>query len=397
MPQPIIFTITEAGKQAALNANADSAQLKINLTQVAVGTAQHLATGNETALTSEVKRGSIVSGDIEVVSNTLRFTTSMSGDTKTDVYEVGLFTDDGVLFALAGSNTTPLFSLHPDITFVIGFGLSLQDVAADSVTVSTDPNGALSVVIMEQHLAAPNPHPQYAKASDIQDHIDDPDAHEQYLKTSDFVDDHLNHVDPHDQYVLDVEHDQDMDDIAQEQALINQWQNDHLSILNPDDSVPNPHPQYVLKSMFNQAIAALNQRINELAETAGVGAVLGRIDVTFTGETNGYSQVNSTIARVNFTLSTSGSFNLVRSGAFANTFISDFECQPASTSRRLELNYPAGYDPLEHEVRSNNTSIAEKVDGTGITFYVPYTSDTDVDGAKKYTVNATYYFEIVKI
>lgn len=161
MPQPIIFTITEAGKQAALNANADSAQLKINLTQVAVGTAQHLATGNETALTSEVKRGSIVSGDIEVVSNTLRFTTSMSGDTKTDVYEVGLFTDDGVLFALAGSNTTPLFSLHPDITFVIALGLSLDDIDASNITVTTDTNGALSIVMMENHLAAPDPHPQY--------------------------------------------------------------------------------------------------------------------------------------------------------------------------------------------------------------------------------------------
>ena len=168
MAQPIIFTITEAGKHAALTANADSAKLKINLTQVAVGTAKHLATGNEIALTSEVKRGSIVSGDIEVDSNTLRFTGSMSSDTKTDVYEVGLFTDDGILFALAGSNTTPLFSLYPDITFVIGFGLSLQDVAADSVTVTTDPNGALSLVIMEQHLAAPDPHPQYLNASRLQ-------------------------------------------------------------------------------------------------------------------------------------------------------------------------------------------------------------------------------------
>lgn len=168
MAEPIIFTITEAGKQAALIANADSAQVKINLTQVAVGTAKHLVTGSETALINEVQRSSIVSGDVEVDSNTLRFTSSMSSDTKTDVYEVGLFTDDGVLFALAGSNTTPLFSLHPDITFVIGFGLSLQDVAADSVTVTTDPNGALSVVIMEQHLAAPDPHPQYLNKNRFQ-------------------------------------------------------------------------------------------------------------------------------------------------------------------------------------------------------------------------------------
>lgn len=161
MAEPIVFTITEAGKQAALNANADSAQLKVNLTQVAVGTAQHLATGLETALTNEVKRGSIVSGDVEVNSNTLRFTSSMTADVITDIYEVGLFTDENVLFAIASSNTIPLFSLHPDITFVIGFGLSLQDVAAGSVTVTTDPNGALAVVIMENHLAAPDPHPQY--------------------------------------------------------------------------------------------------------------------------------------------------------------------------------------------------------------------------------------------
>ena len=161
MAEPIVFTITEAGKQAALNANADSAQLKVNLTQVAVGTAQHLATGLETALTNEVKRGSIVSGDVEVNSNTLRFTSSMTAEVITDIYEVGLFTDENVLFAIASSNTIPLFSLHPDITFVIGFGLSLQDVAAGSVTVTTDPNGALAVVIMENHLAAPDPHPQY--------------------------------------------------------------------------------------------------------------------------------------------------------------------------------------------------------------------------------------------
>lgn len=168
MTDPIIFTITEAGKQAALNANADSAQLKINLTQVAVGTKKRTATGNETALTTEFKRGSIVSGDIEVQSNTLRFTSSMTADVITDIYELGVMTDDNVLFAVAASNTTPLFSLHPDITFVIALGLSLDDVDASNVTVTTDPNGALSITLMENHLAAPDPHPQYLNASRLQ-------------------------------------------------------------------------------------------------------------------------------------------------------------------------------------------------------------------------------------
>lgn len=175
MAEPIIFTITEAGKQAALSAQADSAQLKINLTQVAVGTGKRTVTGAETALLTEVKRGGIVSGDVEVNSNTLRFTSSMSGSAKTDVYEIGLFTDASVLFALASSSTTPLFSLHPDVTFVIALGLSLSDVAADSVTVTTDPGGALSVVIMEQHLAAPDPHPQYVLGEVYDQHVVDND------------------------------------------------------------------------------------------------------------------------------------------------------------------------------------------------------------------------------
>lgn len=168
MADPIIFTITEAGKQAAFAANADSAQLKINLTQVAVGTKKRTVTGNETALTTEFKRGSIVSGDVEAQSNTLRFTSSMTADVITDIYEIGLMTDDNVLFAVAGSNAAPLFSLHPDVTFVIALGLSLDGVNASNVTVTTDPNGALSITLMENHLAAPDPHPQYLNASRLQ-------------------------------------------------------------------------------------------------------------------------------------------------------------------------------------------------------------------------------------
>lgn len=164
MAQPIIFKITDAGKLAALNAGTASPKIKINLTQVAVSAEKHVITGSETELTTEIKRFSIISGDVHVSSNTLRFTGSMTVDEITPIYQVGLLTDDGGLFAIAASNTAPLFNMHPDITFVIGFGLSLNEVEVGSVSVTTDPNGALSVVIMEQHLAAPDPHPQYLNA-----------------------------------------------------------------------------------------------------------------------------------------------------------------------------------------------------------------------------------------
>ena len=48
---------------------------------------------------------------------------------------------------------------------IADFGLSLAGMAADSVTVTTDPNGALSIVLMQQHLAASDPHPQYMNAN----------------------------------------------------------------------------------------------------------------------------------------------------------------------------------------------------------------------------------------
>ena len=161
MAQPIFLTITQAGKNAALNAATDAATLKINLVALALGAGTYTPVGDETALVSELQRNSIISGDVETISNTLRFSSSVTASSITDVYEIGLFTDDDVLFAVAASPTDPLFTLHPDITFVADFGLSLANVAADSVTVTTDPNGALSLVIMENHLAAPDPHPQY--------------------------------------------------------------------------------------------------------------------------------------------------------------------------------------------------------------------------------------------
>ena len=168
MAKSIIFKITEAGKFASLSANEDSAQLKVNLVKVAVGTGQYTVTGNETALQNKIKESDIVSGDVEVESNTLRFSASMASDTITPIYEVGLITDDGVLFAVASSTTEPLLSLYPNVMFVMAFGLSLNDIEARNITVTTDPNGAIAVIIMQQHLAARDPHPQYLNINRFQ-------------------------------------------------------------------------------------------------------------------------------------------------------------------------------------------------------------------------------------
>lgn len=167
LPPPIIFTITDAGKNAALS--GIDAGLSLNLTHLAVGSGKYEPTGSETALKSEIKRQAIVSGDIETQSHTLRFSSMLHADTITEVYEMGLVTDDNVLFAVASTTSnTPLLTIHPDITFVGSFGLSLDDIDVANITVTTDPNGSLALVVMENHLAAVDPHPQYLNAQRFQ-------------------------------------------------------------------------------------------------------------------------------------------------------------------------------------------------------------------------------------
>ena len=162
----IIFKITEAGKQSALQASGDDTKILIDLTHVAVGKSKYTPTGGETSLKNEVGRSDIVSG--EVVGNTLRFTSTMYADDITPVYEMGIFTKTGVLFAVAASSTDPLVTLYPNIAFVAAFGVAIDDIGKGSITVSTDPNNSLATVLMQNHVAATNPHPQYVALSRFQ-------------------------------------------------------------------------------------------------------------------------------------------------------------------------------------------------------------------------------------
>lgn len=162
----IIFKITEAGKQSALQASGDDTKILIDLTHVAVGKSKYLPTGNETALKNEVTRTDIVSG--EVVGNTLRFTSTVYVDDIVPVYEMGIFTKTGVLFAVVASNTDPLVTLYPNIAFVTSFGVSIDDLSKGTIMVSTDPNNSLATALMQNHVAATNPHPQYVALSRFQ-------------------------------------------------------------------------------------------------------------------------------------------------------------------------------------------------------------------------------------
>lgn len=391
-PKPIIFKITEAGKQAALSANAATPKVQINLTQVAIGSGKYAPTGNETALKTEIMKGPIVSGDIEGASNTLRFSSAITSPTTKSVYEVGLLTDTGVLFAVAASPSDVLFTVHPDITFVISYGLLLEDIEAENITVTTDPNSALALVLMENHLSAPNPHPQYLLETEYTPFDDTVlknyvllntyNAH--ILKYQELVTDYREHV-----ATNRLEHKSFVD-----------WQTDHTAMLGKDGKINDPHPQYVLKSIFDDAIAALHKRIDELDLTGGTGALLGRLELNISGR-QGKSGGDS---KVYYSIYTTENFNLVPVGMLAgDSPIPNVSVSGLSSWYRdgtgFYLEYPEGFDPAIHELKGvSSQMISETEDGKGIKIIpvVSVTKPNPEENFYDYSINSSYRFDIVK-
>nr|WP_313098252.1 hypothetical protein [Moraxella sp. CTOTU48717] len=157
--KPIIMTITNSAKNAMLD--SENTGITLRLERLAIGSGRYNPSGSETALKNEISRHVITVGDIEPATHTLRLFSVVKATTETEVWELGLYDTENRLFALASSTDKPLFKVYPDIDFVGNFAIKLDAFDASKVQVVTDPNGALSLVLMSQHLAHPNPHPQY--------------------------------------------------------------------------------------------------------------------------------------------------------------------------------------------------------------------------------------------
>lgn len=163
----IQFYLTDAGKNAALN--AASLGLNVSLSHIAVGTAKYnpqTALGN-TALIAEVDRFLLNGGSVEPNSHTLRFVSNIEPIVTADAFEIGLYTDTGVLFAIASTTgNDPLIRLVANIVSITTFGMILSTLDLTNLIITVDPNTPICVALMNQHLDHPDPHPQYSKKID---------------------------------------------------------------------------------------------------------------------------------------------------------------------------------------------------------------------------------------
>ena len=141
------FYLTNAGRAAAYKAETHS--INVQITDVAFGTAKYngqVAAPAKTALTTEVARFPLIGGGIN--NGVLRFTTIFTPTISADAFEIGLFLNDGTLFAVAAiTGTEPLLQLVNGITGIITLGVALADIGSN-VTVSVDANSPIAVVLM---------------------------------------------------------------------------------------------------------------------------------------------------------------------------------------------------------------------------------------------------------
>lgn len=167
----IQFYLTSAGRNAALN--AASLGLNVSLTHIAVGTGKYdpsnAMTLTNAALVSEIERYPLNGGSVEPLSHTLRFVANIEPTQTADGFEIGLLTDQGVLFAIAATTSNiPLIRLVANIVSIVTFGLLLENIDVANINISIDPNTPIAIALMNQHLNHANPHPQYALLTALQ-------------------------------------------------------------------------------------------------------------------------------------------------------------------------------------------------------------------------------------
>ncbi|MDA0697454.1 MAG: phage tail protein [Proteobacteria bacterium] len=173
----IQFYLTDAGRTAILN--AENLGFQLTLSEIAVGTAKYdpATQLSNTTLVNEIERYVLNGGSVEPVTHTIRFITNIEPTVSADGFEIGLYTDSNVLFAIASTESNvPLIRLVENLVSIVTFGMIVSNLDISNLVISNDPNTPISIALMNEHLAHSNPHPQYgllSKQQEIEQNVSD--------------------------------------------------------------------------------------------------------------------------------------------------------------------------------------------------------------------------------
>jgi hypothetical protein len=161
--------ITAAGLAAAIA--SDALGLSLHLTHVALGAGAYNPTGSETALADRRETVTVAPGSrggpTQITVNAL-FPSALYTGAAYNIGEVGYFAGDpaagGTLFIVVSASGLSLGSRSAGgVDFDASCQFNLSGVPSGSVTVTIDTAAGLSHLLLSDHEAAANPHPQYVR------------------------------------------------------------------------------------------------------------------------------------------------------------------------------------------------------------------------------------------
>lgn len=136
----ISVVVTNAGFEAVKNAQADGFRA-VRLAQVGIGRGRYVADAERTSLEDEIKRIDTISGGV-TGTGILHVSAIDSSADGYAAYEIGLYTEDGVLFAVH-SQMTPIMSKVADSSSMFALDIVLTNVNPEGVEIG-DTNFALA-------------------------------------------------------------------------------------------------------------------------------------------------------------------------------------------------------------------------------------------------------------
>lgn len=142
----INVVITDAGIAEVINAE-NTGTSPVVLSHIAFGSGQYAATKGQTALKSEFKR-LVASGGVDVADNVIHVSIHDSSADEYTVYEMGVFTQSGTLFAVYSQNT-PIIEKSTVSHALISLDVVVSNLNPESITVG-DTNFVLNSATTER-------------------------------------------------------------------------------------------------------------------------------------------------------------------------------------------------------------------------------------------------------
>ncbi|MEG0422875.1 MAG: hypothetical protein RR589_18425, partial [Hafnia sp.] len=127
----LIFTITDAGRQAVINASNTGTE-KVEIKSVGVGSRYYITSPEQSSIQNEIKRITSVGGAV-ISPDTIHVSAKDNSPDEYVVHTVGLYTDKNILFAVY-SRQTPIINKSSATVMLISSDITFKSLDTANIT-----------------------------------------------------------------------------------------------------------------------------------------------------------------------------------------------------------------------------------------------------------------------